>query len=101
MMSLTFGMMVMTITLVMALRCLSGSRFANLSKSLLDSWYIGLVSIISDGGSLSLQVKNDILDTTLEILVKRNVLQDLVAAILAVQVNVQHNFLLVRLSLSI
>ena len=84
MMVLTFGMMVMTITLVMALRCLSGCRFANLSKSLLDSRYIGLVSIISDGGSLSLQVKNDILDTTLEILVKRNVLQNLVAAVLAV-----------------
>ena len=100
MMVLTFGMMVMTITLVMALRCLSGCWFANLSKSLLDSRYIGLVSIISDGGSLSLQVKNDILDTTLEILVKRNVLQNLVAAVLTVQVHIQYNGLLVRLSLS-
>ena len=100
MMVLTFGMMVMTITLVMALGCLSGCRFANLSKSLLDSRYIGLVRIISDGCSLSLQVKNDILDTTLEILVKRNVLQNLVAAVLTVQVHIQYNGLLVRLSLS-
>ena len=96
----TFGMMVMTITLVMTLRSLSGCRFTNLSKRFLNSRNIGLVSIISDGCSLSLKVKNDILDTTLEFPIIRDVLQNLVAAVLAVQVNIQYNGLLVRLSLS-
>ena len=71
-------MMVMTFALVMTLRSLSSCWLANLSKSFLDSRHIGLVRIISDSCCLSLQIKNNILHTTLEILVIRNILQNII-----------------------
>ena len=92
-------MMVMTFTLVMALWCLSRCWLANLSKSLLDSRHIGFISIISDCCSFSLQIKNNVLYSTFEILVIRNILQNLIAAVLAMQIYMQHNGLFVRLCL--
>ena len=82
-MVLTFTVVVMmTFALVMALWSLCSSWLANLSKSLLDRRNIRFIGIIGYCNCLSLQIEYKIFDTILELLVKRNVLQDLVAAIL-------------------
>ena len=89
----------MTLALVMALRDLSSSWFANLSKSFLDCWNICFISIVGNGCCFSVQIKNNILNTILQILVKRNILQNLVATILTMQIHIQYYRLFVRLSL--
>lgn len=82
-------LMLMLMSLVMGmLWFLSGSRFANLGKGFLQSRHIGFVGIVGNSYRLLLHIKHNILDTSVEIFVKRNILHDLVAAVLAVQIDI-------------
>ena len=97
-----FSLIVMVMTtasLMLTLWCLSCGRFAYLSKCLLNSRYIGFVGVVGHCRSLSLKIEYNILYTILQILIKRNILQNLVATVLAMKIYIQHYCLFIRLRL--
>ena len=75
-----------------------GGRFANLGNGFLQCWHVGLVRFVGYCDCLRFKIKYQVFYTIFQFLVKRNILQNLIAAVLAVQVDVEHYLLLVWLS---
>ena len=73
-------MVLLLVRLLWLVRC---CWFTYLGKRLLQRRYIGFIRVIGYRHSLRLHIKLNILDTTIEILVKRNILHDLITAVLA------------------
>ena len=88
-------MLVMMSLVVIMLGLVRSGWFANLRECFLQRRHIGFVGIVGDGHRLCFHIKHQVFHAILQFLVIRNVFQNLLAAVLAMQVNIQHHFLFV------